>query len=262
MEADNAHRGLRQRRGRPERAARAARRTAARRLRLLRRHRACAVWRAWRRLRHRAIARASLDQLADDHAHQGAGGRLQHGHGRCDPPAARAAPAAADHRRRAGPEAGAVLTRTGRVGVFATRGTLASSQVRARCANRCAGSVEFVLQPCDGLAARHRRRRPAAQSRPCANATCVRQALSAAARARSTRWCSGARTMFLPARLRRPCTGRHRATAEAVRFVPPPAACPAGGGRQAAPAWSPRACSPAALLRRAPPAISRASGPP
>jgi len=43
-------------------------------------------------------------------------------------------------------------SRTGRVGVLATRGTLGSSKFRALHAS-LAGQVEFVLQPCDGLAA-------------------------------------------------------------------------------------------------------------
>lgn len=45
----------------------------------------------------------------------------------------------------------AVLTRTGRVAVFATRGTLSSSKFAA-LHDSLAGEVEFVLQPCDGLA--------------------------------------------------------------------------------------------------------------
>jgi len=44
------------------------------------------------------------------------------------------------------------LTRTGRVAVFATRGTLASAKFRA-LHNSLRGRAEFILQPCDGLAA-------------------------------------------------------------------------------------------------------------
>ncbi|MDA8520014.1 glutamate racemase [Acidovorax sp. NCPPB 4044] len=43
------------------------------------------------------------------------------------------------------------LTRTGRVGVIATRGTLASAKFQRLLAS-LAGPVEFVVQPCDGLA--------------------------------------------------------------------------------------------------------------
>jgi len=46
----------------------------------------------------------------------------------------------------------AALTRTGRVAVFATRGTLASAKFRA-LHERLRGQADFVLQPCDGLAA-------------------------------------------------------------------------------------------------------------
>jgi len=46
----------------------------------------------------------------------------------------------------------AALTRTGRVAVFATRGTLASAKFRA-LHERLGGQAEFILQPCDGLAA-------------------------------------------------------------------------------------------------------------
>ncbi|MBX3587997.1 MAG: glutamate racemase [Ramlibacter sp.] len=45
----------------------------------------------------------------------------------------------------------AALTRTGRVGVLATRGTLGSARFRALQAS-LAARAEFVLQPCDGLA--------------------------------------------------------------------------------------------------------------
>jgi glutamate racemase len=44
------------------------------------------------------------------------------------------------------------LTRTGRVAVFATRGTLASAKFRA-LHDSLRSQAEFVLQPCDGLAA-------------------------------------------------------------------------------------------------------------
>ena len=43
------------------------------------------------------------------------------------------------------------LTRTGRIGVMATRGTLASAKFKA-LHNSLRGQAEFVLQPCDGLA--------------------------------------------------------------------------------------------------------------
>jgi glutamate racemase len=43
-------------------------------------------------------------------------------------------------------------TRTGRIGVFATRGTLSSAKFRA-LHESLKGQAEFVLQPCDGLAA-------------------------------------------------------------------------------------------------------------
>jgi len=46
----------------------------------------------------------------------------------------------------------AALTRTGRVGVLATRGTLASAKFRA-LHESLHGEAEFVLRPCDGLAA-------------------------------------------------------------------------------------------------------------
>lgn len=46
----------------------------------------------------------------------------------------------------------AVLTRTGRVAVFATRGTLASAKFAA-LHESLKDQAEFVLQPCDGLAA-------------------------------------------------------------------------------------------------------------
>jgi glutamate racemase len=46
----------------------------------------------------------------------------------------------------------AALTRTGRVAVLATRGTLASAKFRA-LHEALRGSVDFFLQPCDGLAA-------------------------------------------------------------------------------------------------------------
>ncbi|MBA3937771.1 MAG: aspartate/glutamate racemase family protein [Planctomycetes bacterium] len=45
----------------------------------------------------------------------------------------------------------ASLTRTRRVAVFATRGTLASAKFRA-LHDSLAGHAEFLLQPCDGLA--------------------------------------------------------------------------------------------------------------
>ncbi|MBA4329624.1 MAG: glutamate racemase [Polaromonas sp.] len=45
----------------------------------------------------------------------------------------------------------AALSRTGRIGVMATRGTLASARFRALLAS-LASQAEFVLQPCDGLA--------------------------------------------------------------------------------------------------------------
>jgi glutamate racemase len=43
------------------------------------------------------------------------------------------------------------LSRTGRIGVMATRGTLASAKFTALLAAQ-AGQADFVLQPCDGLA--------------------------------------------------------------------------------------------------------------
>jgi glutamate racemase len=43
------------------------------------------------------------------------------------------------------------LTRTGRIGVMATRGTLGSAKFAALLAS-LSGLAEFVLQPCDGLA--------------------------------------------------------------------------------------------------------------
>lgn len=46
----------------------------------------------------------------------------------------------------------AASTKTGRVAVLATRGTLASAKFRALQAS-LAGQADFVLQPCDGLAA-------------------------------------------------------------------------------------------------------------
>ncbi|MES2686869.1 MAG: glutamate racemase [Pseudomonadota bacterium] len=45
----------------------------------------------------------------------------------------------------------AALSQTRRIGVMATRGTLASSRFRALLAS-LSGQAEFVLQPCDGLA--------------------------------------------------------------------------------------------------------------
>ena len=45
----------------------------------------------------------------------------------------------------------AAATRTGRVGVLATRGTLASAKLRV-LHDSLRGQAEFVLQPCDGLA--------------------------------------------------------------------------------------------------------------
>jgi len=46
------------------------------------------------------------------------------------------------------------LTRTGRIGVMATRSTLASEKFRALQATQSGGEreIEFVVQPCDGLA--------------------------------------------------------------------------------------------------------------
>lgn len=46
----------------------------------------------------------------------------------------------------------AAASRTGRIGVIATRGTLASRKFRA-LHDSLAGDAEFILQPCDGLAA-------------------------------------------------------------------------------------------------------------
>lgn len=46
----------------------------------------------------------------------------------------------------------AAMSRTRRVAVFATRGTLASARFKA-LHDSLAGQAEFVLQPCDGLAA-------------------------------------------------------------------------------------------------------------
>ncbi len=43
------------------------------------------------------------------------------------------------------------LSRTGRIGIMATRGTLASAKFKALLATQ-AGLASFVLQPCDGLA--------------------------------------------------------------------------------------------------------------
>jgi glutamate racemase len=45
----------------------------------------------------------------------------------------------------------AALSQTGRIGVMATRGTLASARFRALLAS-LSSQAEFVLQPCDGLA--------------------------------------------------------------------------------------------------------------
>lgn len=45
----------------------------------------------------------------------------------------------------------ALQSRTGRIGVFATRGTLASARFRALRAT-CSTHAHFVCQPCDGLA--------------------------------------------------------------------------------------------------------------
>jgi glutamate racemase len=45
----------------------------------------------------------------------------------------------------------ALLSRTGRIGVMATRSTLASSRFKL-LRDSLAGQAEFVLQPCDGLA--------------------------------------------------------------------------------------------------------------
>jgi glutamate racemase len=45
----------------------------------------------------------------------------------------------------------AALSKTGRIGVMATRGTLASARFQALLAS-LSGQAEFVLQPCDGLA--------------------------------------------------------------------------------------------------------------
>lgn len=46
---------------------------------------------------------------------------------------------------------GALLSRTGRVGVMATRSTLTSGRFKSLL-DSLAGQAEFVLQPCDGLA--------------------------------------------------------------------------------------------------------------
>ncbi|MCJ0762865.1 glutamate racemase [Variovorax terrae] len=43
------------------------------------------------------------------------------------------------------------LSRTGRIGIMATRGTLASAKFRA-LHEALAGQAEFIVQPCDGLA--------------------------------------------------------------------------------------------------------------
>jgi glutamate racemase len=45
----------------------------------------------------------------------------------------------------------AALTRTRRVGVMATRGTLESAKFAALLDSLC-GLATFILQPCDGLA--------------------------------------------------------------------------------------------------------------
>ena len=88
------------------------------------------------------------------------------------------------------------LTRTGRIGVLATRGTLASPKFRA-LHHGLATRAEFVLQPCDGLAT------AIEKEAACADGTSARalidQYLSAlgplgADPAPSTRWCSAART--------------------------------------------------------------------
>jgi len=44
------------------------------------------------------------------------------------------------------------ITRTKKVGVMATRGTLASSKFGSLLGSLQGGGVEFILQPCDGLA--------------------------------------------------------------------------------------------------------------
>lgn len=46
----------------------------------------------------------------------------------------------------------AAITRTKRVGVMATRGTLASAKFNALLSSLDGSGVDFILQPCDGLA--------------------------------------------------------------------------------------------------------------
>ncbi|WP_225976091.1 glutamate racemase, partial [Paracidovorax avenae] len=68
------------------------------------------------------------------------------------------------------------LTRTGRVGVIGTRGTLASAKFH-RLQASLQGAVEFVVQPCDGLA--HAIERSTADTQPDAPATAEIRALCA-----------------------------------------------------------------------------------
>ncbi|AVS87964.1 glutamate racemase [Paracidovorax avenae] len=68
------------------------------------------------------------------------------------------------------------LTRTGRVGVIGTRGTLASAKFQ-RLQASLQGAVEFVVQPCDGLA--HAIERSTADTHPDAPATAEIRALCA-----------------------------------------------------------------------------------
>lgn len=68
------------------------------------------------------------------------------------------------------------LTRTGRVGVIGTRGTLASAKFQ-RLQASLQGTVEFVVQPCDGLA--HAIERSTADTHPDDPATAEIRALCA-----------------------------------------------------------------------------------
>lgn len=68
------------------------------------------------------------------------------------------------------------LTRTGRVGVIGTRGTLASAKFQ-RLQASLQGTVEFVVQPCDGLA--HAIERSTADTHPGDPATAETRALCA-----------------------------------------------------------------------------------
>jgi len=68
------------------------------------------------------------------------------------------------------------LTRTGRVGVIGTRGTLASAKFQ-RLQASLQGTVEFVVQPCDGLA--HAIERSTADTHPGDPATAEIRALCA-----------------------------------------------------------------------------------